>query len=112
MSANLNAQPVLVTGAAGFIAYHLIEALLRSGRSVAGIDNFDSFYDRSLKEKNVSDLQKNRGRDITRDLNSWKWIFGVSISVFSPESNSTRSFIFGESRGQAVAPGARRVRER
>lgn len=58
MSANPGTRPVLVTGAAGFIAHHLIEALLRSGRTVAGIDNFDSFYDRSLKEKNVSDLRK------------------------------------------------------
>lgn len=58
MSAESNTQSVLVTGAAGFIAHHLIEALLRSGHTVAGIDNFDSFYDRSLKEKNVSDLRK------------------------------------------------------
>src|SRR6185437_15938912 len=49
---------VLVTGAAGFIAFHLIESLLRSGQEVVGIDNFDAFYGKSIKEKNLSDLKK------------------------------------------------------
>jgi UDP-glucuronate 4-epimerase len=35
----------------------LIEALLRSGKEVVGIDNFDAFYPRSVKEKNVADLK-------------------------------------------------------
>ena len=45
-----------MTGAAGFIAHHVIEALLRSGCGVAGIDNFDPFYDRKVKERNLADL--------------------------------------------------------
>jgi UDP-glucuronate 4-epimerase len=49
---------VLVTGAAGFIAYHVIETLLRKGQDVVGVDNFDPFYDRRVKERNVSDLRK------------------------------------------------------
>src|SRR6185312_4626916 len=48
---------VMVTGAAGFIAFHLIESLLRSGCEVVGIDNFDAFYERSVKERNLSDLR-------------------------------------------------------
>jgi UDP-glucuronate 4-epimerase len=43
----------LVTGAAGFIGSHLCEALLARGDRVVGIDNFDEFYDRSVKQKNV-----------------------------------------------------------
>ena len=48
---------VLVTGAAGFIGSHLCEALLAQGRQVVGYDNFDPFYDRAIKQRNLSDLQ-------------------------------------------------------
>lgn len=47
------AAAVLVTGAAGFIGSNLCEALLRQGRAVVGLDNFDPFYDRRVKEANV-----------------------------------------------------------
>jgi nucleoside-diphosphate-sugar epimerase len=47
-------QHVLVTGAAGFIGSHLCEALLGKGFQVSGIDNFDSFYSKEAKEKNLS----------------------------------------------------------
>jgi UDP-glucuronate 4-epimerase len=46
---------VLVTGAAGFIGSHLIEALVRRGDEVVGIDNFDGFYPRSMKERNLQE---------------------------------------------------------
>ncbi len=44
---------VLITGAAGFIGSHLAERLLEKGNAVIGLDNFDSFYDRSIKERNL-----------------------------------------------------------
>lgn len=44
---------VLVTGAAGFIGSHLCEALLKEGHQVTGVDNFDPFYDRAIKEGNL-----------------------------------------------------------
>jgi nucleoside-diphosphate-sugar epimerase len=47
------AQDILVTGAAGFIGSHLCESLLEQGHTVLGIDNFDPFYDRKIKEKNL-----------------------------------------------------------
>ena len=50
-------QTVLVTGAAGFIGSHLCEALLARGDSVVGIDNFDPFYDRSLKDANLDHIR-------------------------------------------------------
>ena len=47
---------VVVTGAAGFIGSHLIEALARRGDEVVGIDNFDPFYPRDLKERNLAEV--------------------------------------------------------
>ncbi len=47
---------VLVTGAAGFIGFHVTARLLREGIPVLGIDNFDPAYDRESKEDNVRDL--------------------------------------------------------
>ncbi len=47
---------VLVTGAAGFIGSHLVEALARRGDDVVGIDNFDGFYPRSVKERNLREM--------------------------------------------------------
>ena len=45
---------VLVTGAAGFIGSHLCERLLARGDRVAGLDNFDPFYPRTMKLKNLA----------------------------------------------------------
>jgi len=50
---------ILLTGAAGFIGSHVAECLLSHGHEVTGIDNFDDFYSRSIKEQNVSACLKN-----------------------------------------------------
>ena len=50
---------VLVTGAAGFIGSHVCEALVARGHAVVGIDNFDAFYARSVKERNLKLLRAN-----------------------------------------------------
>jgi len=41
---------VLVTGAAGFIGFHTAQRLLADGYTVVGLDNFNSYYDPSLKD--------------------------------------------------------------
>jgi UDP-glucuronate 4-epimerase len=46
--------PVLVTGAAGFIGYHVARALLDRGETVIGVDNFDTYYDPALKESRLA----------------------------------------------------------
>jgi len=43
----------LVTGVAGFIGSHLSEALLKLNHSVVGLDNFDLFYSRTIKARNL-----------------------------------------------------------
>jgi UDP-glucuronate 4-epimerase len=62
-------EPILVTGAAGFIGSHVAERLLRSGRSVVGLDNLNSYYDPALKEARLRELSKLEGfRFVKLDL--------------------------------------------
>ena len=52
---------VLVTGAAGFIGFHVAQRLLQQGRAVVGLDNMNTYYDPSLKEARLAVL-KNHDR--------------------------------------------------
>ncbi|MEO7041294.1 MAG: NAD-dependent epimerase [Gemmatimonadaceae bacterium] len=49
----------LVTGAAGFIGYHVARRLLERGDVVVGIDNLNDYYDPSLKRARLASLQPN-----------------------------------------------------
>ncbi len=49
---------ILVTGASGFIGFHLCKKLLQNNYEVIGIDNFNSYYDTSLKEDRFKELKK------------------------------------------------------
>lgn len=48
---------ILITGAAGFIGFHLCKHLLESGKNVVGIDNLNTYYDVNLKKSRLSILQ-------------------------------------------------------
>ena len=50
---------ILVTGAAGFIGFHISQYLLGRGDTVIGIDNLNDYYDVSLKEARLSQLNNN-----------------------------------------------------
>jgi UDP-glucuronate 4-epimerase len=52
--AHPTAGRILVTGGAGFIGSHLIDALLKGGNQVVAFDNFNSFYDPQVKRLNIS----------------------------------------------------------
>ena len=94
---------VLITGVAGFIGSNLADHLLSMNIQVTGIDNFDDFYDRSVKLSNIADALKKPGftfieADITyrETLNTLKFKgdvivhlaakVGVRPSISHPES--------------------------
>jgi UDP-glucuronate 4-epimerase len=50
---------ILVTGAAGFIGFHVAQALLARGDRVVGLDNLNDYYDVALKQARLDVLSKN-----------------------------------------------------
>ena len=60
---------VLVTGAAGFIGFHLSRALLAAGHHVTGLDAITPYYDVRLKHARLRELKHENFRMLTGDLN-------------------------------------------
>ena len=48
---------ILITGAAGFIGYHLTQSLLSENHQIIGIDNLNDYYDVSLKKARIDNIQ-------------------------------------------------------
>jgi UDP-glucuronate 4-epimerase len=64
---------ILVTGTAGFIGMHLAESLLDDGHEVVGLDNFNDYYDVSLKEARSARLEGRDGFTLIRgDLSDFQ----------------------------------------
>ena len=57
---------ILVTGAAGFIGFHVCKALLARGERVLGVDNLNVYYDVRLKEARLALLQAHEAFDFAR----------------------------------------------
>ncbi|TFE25044.1 NAD-dependent epimerase/dehydratase family protein [Cohnella luojiensis] len=53
------ASPILITGCAGFIGFHLANRLLKDGYSVIGLDNLNDYYEISLKQSRLDILKQN-----------------------------------------------------
>ena len=50
-------KKILITGAAGFIGYHLVQAMADRGNSITGIDNLNDYYDVNLKKARLTQLE-------------------------------------------------------
>jgi UDP-glucuronate 4-epimerase len=61
-------ETVLVTGVAGFIGSHVAEAFAARGWRVTGVDNFDPFYDREAKLRNLTALPRDRFELVEHDV--------------------------------------------
>lgn len=58
--------PILVTGAAGFIGYHVARRLLANGKAVVGLDNLNAYYDPKLKDARLAELGKFPGFEFVK----------------------------------------------
>jgi len=58
---------ILVTGGAGFIGSHLCERLLLLGHDLAVVDNFNDFYDPTIKRRNYGEVEET-ARQLGRSL--------------------------------------------
>ncbi len=77
---------LIVTGAAGFIGSTLTDSLLNSGSYVLGIDNFDPYYDKTIKERNIASALKNkRYRFMEGDIRDSEFIDSC-FSGFKPDT--------------------------
>ena len=56
---------IIITGAAGFIGFHLSKRLLSDGHQILGIDNLNDYYDVNLKKERLKLLKEiSKGSDL------------------------------------------------
>ena len=93
-------EPVLVTGAAGFIGFHLSQKLLKQNKQVVGLDNINDYYDQGLKHSRLAVLKSNPGFTFHQvDLTDkqgidrlFRRILILSSAVLTPQTASQKSF--------------------
>ncbi|QDH69760.1 NAD-dependent epimerase [Marilutibacter alkalisoli] len=76
---------ILVTGAAGFIGYHVSQRLLERGDEVLGFDNVNDYYDPTLKEARLERLEQHAGFGLMRASLEDREVVERAFRVFKPE---------------------------
>src|SRR5213594_4395470 len=79
-SMNRTDTVILVTGAAGFIGYHVARRLLERGDQVLGVDNLSDYYDVRLKEARLAQLESSRGSASS----NWRSLTAQPCGICSP----------------------------
>jgi UDP-glucuronate 4-epimerase len=77
-------KKVLITGAAGFIGYHLSQKLLKEGYEIYGIDNLNDYYDPALKQARLVQLQVSNFKFQQLDLQNYEGLTEV-FTEFQPD---------------------------
>ena len=76
---------LLITGAAGFIGYHLSRNLLEGGHEILGIDNLNNYYSPSLKKDRINILQDYQNFNFNKVDICNKRLLKKSFESFNPE---------------------------
>lgn len=79
------AKRILITGAAGFIGFHLARRLLKEGNIVFGVDNFNAYYDVRLKEARHAILEAEKNYSFVKADISDKAALTAAFDSFKPE---------------------------
>ena len=79
-------QKILVTGAAGFIGFHLVQKLCADGVQVLGYDNLNDYYDVSLKEARLAELKKHNSFEFIQDDLENDAVMAKAFSDFKPDT--------------------------
>ncbi len=82
---DLAGRRVLVTGAAGFIGYHLAQALLARGATVAGFDSLNDYYAASLKQARLAQLTPHQNFTFTQGRLEQPCAWNDLFAAFQPE---------------------------
>jgi UDP-glucuronate 4-epimerase len=85
MNIDMNA-PILVTGAAGFIGYHLSKQLLGDGCRITGFDNMNAYYGTQIKEARLRELQGFPGFEFVKGDLADKQAVDALFEQRSPET--------------------------
>jgi len=93
---------ILVTGAAGFIGFHLINKLLESNEDIIGIDNFNNYYDVNLKKARYEKLEEKANK-----FNSNFKMIEEDISNEKQINNIFKSYKFNSVVNLAAQAGVR-----